>query len=720
MAENYKAESNKKKDVVERARKRFNICSDVEKTYLEEAKDDIDFIAGKQWPLEIRQERDIDKRPCLTINRLPQFKRQITNEIRQNRPAIKVSPVDDQADVETAKIFQGLIRHIEYDSGAETAYDIASEHAVESGRGFFRVCAEYEDELSFNQVLKIKMIKDRFAVAFDPHFQEPDGSDAEYAFVFEEMSHDEYKRQWPKSDLANAKDWGAFKDSDFSRWITEDTVRVADYYEKVYEPIEIVLLENRQIIKIEKSGDERLIPEGMAVVARRKSYMCKVKHYKINGVEVLDETEWLSKWIPIIPVIGDDLFVDGKRTFEGIIRHAKDPQRMYNYWASAETEAIALAPRAPFIGAEGQFEGYENDWANANRRNYAFLQYKPTTIKGQLAPAPSRSFAEVSTQAITQARLQAADDMKATTGIYDAALGNRSNENSGIAIQRRASQAQTSNFHFVDNLNKSIRHLGRILIDAIPKYYDTERAVRILGDDDQQELIWLNKIFESEKDGQARLINLGIGTYDVTVDTGPSFASRRQEAVEAMLELTKAMPQQGQLISDLLVKNMDWPGAQEIAERLRKMLPPQLQNEEKPGDIPPQVQAQMQQMQGMIKQLSDELHATHDILDNKKVEYEYKERIERMKLDHDALMKNLEARIELEKTYAQINADQAKTQLKHDIDILSQREIIASSEDFQKERDEFRGLNEPSDGGQPAMSEESNPTGGLSPGEPME
>ncbi|HUP81269.1 MAG TPA: portal protein, partial [Pirellula sp.] len=344
-----------------------------------------------------------------------------------------------------------------------------------------------------------------------------------------------------------------------------------------------------------------------------------------------EETEWPGQWIPIVPVLGDELNIDGKRVLESVIRHAKDPQKMYNYWASAETEAIALAPRAPFIGAEGQFEGHEGKWREANNKNYAYLEYKPTSINGQPAPPPQRNAFEPAVMAITQARMQSAEDLKATTGIYDATLGMRSNENSGVAIQKRTNQSQTNNFHFIDNLRRARRHAGRIIVDLIPKIYDTARTVRIMGEEDTIEMVKINQ--ETEFKGENKFFKFDQGKYDVAIDEGPSFATKRQEAVQSMLAFVQAYPAAAQLVGDLMVKNMDWPGANEISERLKKSLPPGIADqadEKKP--LPPQVQAQMQQMNQVIEQLTEQLvHRTKQI-ESKTLELESRERIEMAKI----------------------------------------------------------------------------------------
>lgn len=643
-----KKDSKKEQEsVLSTARERFKLAVEAETEIRKEALDDLNFRAGNQWPEDIKRSRDIDRRPCLTINRIPQFVRQVTNDQRQNRPAIRVSPVDDRADIETAKIYQGLIRHIEYNSNADVAYDTAFESAVTTGLGYFRIITDHVDPMSFDQEILFKRVVNASSVYLDPHFQEPDGSDANWGFIIEDLSRDDFKAQYPESKLSKMEEWESLGDR-APDWATDDSCRVAEYFCKTFKQTKIYQLNTGEVVTkeefeklSEELSDEELL--NIEIVSERDTTLPAIKWYKINGIEILEETEWLSRWIPIIPVLGDELVIDGKRIFEGIIRHAKDPQRMYNYWASSETETIALAPRAPFIGAEGQFEGHEVQWATANQKNHAFLEYKPTTVNGQLAPAPQRNVFEPPIQAISQARMLSSEDLKATTGIYDSSLGAKSNENSGIAIQRRNMQSQTSNFHYVDNLTRSLRHAGRILLDLIPKVYDTPRAQRIIGEDGEEEIVRLNEIFESN--GEPKIYDLSVGKYDITVDTGPSYATKRQEAVDSMLSLVQAYPQAAQFAGDLMIKNMDWPGAKEIAERLKKTLPPGIAEDEdgQQAPLPPEVQQQMQQMSQMIEQMTAQLNDATKTIEQKTLELESKERIEFAKMETDLEKEKLKA-----------------------------------------------------------------------------
>lgn len=687
-------------EILRVARERFVLSEEAFSDIRSIALEDLEFRAGEQWPEGVKNERNLDGRPCLTINRIPQFIRQITNDQRQNRPAIRVSPVDDKADIETAKILQGMIRHIEYNSSADTAYDTAFEGAVTKGFGFFRIITDYVDAKSFDQEILIKKIQNSFSVYPDPFSKESDGSDMNWCLVVEDVNKDDFNSMYSESKLSQMQDWQGIGDQS-EGWVSGKSCRIAEYFYKDYKETTIVLLSNGQVI--EKSEAKNLPPD-ITIMNERKASIPTVKWLKINGIEILEETEWMGQWIPIIPVYGDELNVNGKKILEGVIRHAKDSQRMYNYWASTETEAIALAPKAPYLVAEGQIKGFENQWREANRKNQAFLTYKPVSSGGTTIGAPQRNTYEPPVQAVSNARMLASEDLKATTGIYDAALGNRSNENSGIAIQRRNAQSQTSNFHFVDNLSRSLKHAGRILVDLIPKIYDAPRAARILGEDGEQEIIRVNEEFQ--KDGENKFYDLGRGKYDVVIDVGPSFATKRQETQASMLELSQKAPQIMAVAPDLIVKNMDWQGAQEIAERLKKSIDPKFISDDKnKNQVPPEAQAQMQQMGGMIEQLTQKLNEANDQIKTKSIEIESKERIAFAQMEVDLKKELFKSQAQastliLEQEIAQINQRLGRLDFNEDFD-----------SQYENETEQLPDQQEPE------MNQQTTPTDGLSSGQ---
>lgn len=574
-----------------------------------EFRDDVRFAfdPDSQWPEAIRKQREIDMRPCITVNRMPQFINQVVNDYRQNTPAISVRPVDDGADVDTAEVFTGLVRHIERNSGAEMAKENALLYAVSGGKGFYRVLTDYVPN-SFNQDIQIKPILNSLTVTYDCDDTSLDGSGWRWCFIEEEYSKERFEAEFPDEDITS---WVSAED-DYG-WTRDDgdRIRVAEYYYKECKNITLYLMPDGNVVSSEDTDGE---PDGY--VDKREALSDVVKWCKIGGnaKKLLDKKEWAGRFIPVIPVWGDVVLVDGKVCRLSLIRNAKDAQRMVNFWRSTEAELLALQSKAPFIGLAEQFEGYEQDWIAANSSNMPFLKYN--NVAG--APAPMRQgFASPPTGVLAAAQ-NAATDMMDIMGIHEAGLGQRSNETSGRAIMARQAEGDNATFHFIDNAARSDRYCGMILIDLIPKIYDTERVVRVLGVDGSEQMKTVNAPFiEKGEYGQEieRIYDLDVGTYDVVVSSGPSYNTKRQEAADAMMGIVQANPQLMGVIGDLLVKAMDWPGADEMAERLKKMLPPNIapaEDEENP--MPPEVAAQIeqmqmagQQMQEMIMQLQAQL-----------------------------------------------------------------------------------------------------------------
>jgi hypothetical protein len=603
-----------KQEILTRARKRFDRCVSAESENRKQALDDLKFKAGEQWPADVIATRNADKRPMLTINKIPTFIHQVTNDQRQNRPGINVNPVGEKGDPEAAKMYRGMIRAIERDSTADIAYDTAFDNAVSNGIGYWRVLTDYEGQDSFDQVIHIRRIRNPFTVYLDPDRQEPDGADARFGFVTEMIPREEFEAQYPDADAMPWSQQGIGED--MKNWADQKTIRVAEYYEVRHEMRELIALENGHIGYTDDLADDikQAIADGrMQVLKRRQAECVKQTWYKLTAKDILDTREWPGRWVPIVQVIGDEVDIQGKVRFSGLIRHAKDPQRMYNYWSTAETEMIALSPKAPFIMEEGQVEGHEQTWKQANTKSYPYLLYKGTSVSGKPAPPPQRQAFSGAPQGIVQAKMGAAQDMMATTGIrFDATQNERMHDESGRAIRELRRSGDLGSFHYVDNLARSLKHTGRILIDLIPKIYDTPRMITILREDDTEERVQVDphagKPYDEKRGPEGKtqkVFNPKAGQYGVTVTIGPSYATKRIEAAESMMAFAKAMPQTAQMIADLIAKNQDWPGADEMARRLAKAVPPQLLTPDQ-KDIPPQVQAVIQQMEQQIKQLSQE------------------------------------------------------------------------------------------------------------------
>lgn len=702
--------------IVEQARKRYKLNQDSWSDIRKVGLSDLNFTAGDHWPEDMKRERERDKRPMLVINRMPQIIKQVTNDQRQNRSAIKVSPVDRGADVPTAKVFQGLIRHIEYNSNAEDAQDCAFEGAVRKGFGFFRVTTDYADPMSFSQEIFIKKIRNHFSVSIDPHSKESDGSDMNWAIVEENIPKDEFETLYPDHDLNKNDSWNSCM-ADSDGWIEQDSIKIAEYFTREFKKTDIILLSNGDVLekdklaaymeKIVKINAVRKVPTP-TIGDTRSTMLPVIKWYKIAGTKIVERTDWAGKWIPIIPVYGDELDIEGKLTLESLIRHSKDANLMYDVWASAEAETIALMPKTPFIGTPEQVKGFERQWATANSKNHAFLPYNAHSTNGQMVPPPQRNSVEPAVSAITQARMLSADDIKTTSGIFDAGTGAQSNEISGVAIMGRQRQIQTSNFHFVDNLNRSRRHLGRILVDLIPKIYDQEQVVRILGEDGKPQTVTINGAFTDEK-GVEQIYDLSVGRYDVNVSSGPSYATKRQEARETMLSIAQSFPQIMQIAGDLFVNNFDWDQVDEISARLRRFIDPKVLGDEETPQIPPELQMQMQQFQQQIEMLSSELMAERQKTTMKVLEIQSKERIEAAKIEADLIKKAAE--LDAKAAGQLFASNMAQMQAWQDEATATENKILAT---------QFQNSNGMQTQQSFAPEQNTNPTGGQTPGNFME
>ena len=604
-------ESKRKRDtkgdesILAAAHEAFERAIEAEAENRAEALDDIKFARlGEQWPEAIRAERERQNRPCLTINKQPAFIRQVVNDGRQNRPAIKVRPADGGSDVPTAEVYNGLIRNIEQTSNADVAYDTALECAVDGGWGYLAVRLLYASDDAFELDLAIEAIRNRFRVYGDPRADGADTSDWDVSFITDMLPLDSFKRSYKGAEPSDWDGAGDGYDDLKSPWREGTDIRVAEYWTRSLVDGQIVKLKNAQglekILDAETLEKEMptLMGAGFQVVGDRKIKRQKVKQRILSGAEVLEENDWLGKYIPISVCYGDEVNVEGKRYLRSLIRDAKDAQRQFNYWRTTTTELVALAPKAPFVGPKGAFT--DPKWKTANTENHPYLEYDAKTMAaaGQVGAPQRQPFAGVPAGALQEA-LNASDDMKAIIGIYDASLGARSNETSGVAINARQREGDVSTFHFIDNLGRCIRHTGRILIDLAPKVYTKDRMVRILGADGAPQNVRLGQPSQiTMPDGKQYegVFDLAAGKYDLVVETGPSFTTKRTEAAAQITEFVRAFPNVFPIVGDLLVKVLDWPGADEIAARLKAMLPPQVQGQN------PQLEQMKQQMQQMDQQ----------------------------------------------------------------------------------------------------------------------
>jgi hypothetical protein len=597
------------KEIIDEARELFKISSEAEEKMRQSWIDDVRFARlGKQWPDEVEKQRLSEGRPCLTVNRLPSFIRQVTNDARQNKPAIKVSAAGGGADAETARIISGLIKNIEYSSGADVAYMTALDHAVTGGYGYIRVCTDYSSDDGFDQDIRIERIVNPLNVYGDPYSTAPDSSDWNVAFVTELLKESEFKKKYPNASTSG------FTDGDRDEeWFADGKVRVAEYW--LREDVEKTLLKlsdgsTMYEDKYEEMQDILQI-QGVTVLESRTVTSKKVTQRIITGSEILETNKWAGKYIPIIPVYGDEVNAEGERSFISLIRPAIDVQRMFNYWRSASTELVALAPKTPFIGPKGAFNSDAEKWATANVKSHPYIEFD-----GPVQPQ-RQPFAGVPAGVVQEA-MNASDDMKSILGIFDASLGQRSNETSGKAILARQREGDVSTFNFIDNLSRAIRHLGIVIVDLIPAVYSVPRVVRAMWEDGTSEDVQINQPHPASPppdapvgasqikkqqeflQGIIKIYDLTTGKYDVVCESGPSYSTQRQEASAQMMMMVQSYPDIAPIIGDLIAKNMDWPGADEISERLKAMLPPQLKGEQQ---LPPEAQQMIQQMQQQLQQM---------------------------------------------------------------------------------------------------------------------
>ena len=579
--------------------------NDVDSNNRAEALDDVRFSNGDQWPVDVQNSRLLEARPCLTINKVDAYCRQIVNQIREQRPRIKAHGMNTQTDEKQAQIITGMCRHIELQSDADQAYINAVDYAVRMGWGYIRVHTDYVKDDSFNQEIYIKPVENPFTVYYDPNSIMADGSDAERCLITTLISKKAFSAMYPDAEIDQGFVSRGTGDV-IGDWIQKEDIRIAEYWYSERESVELMQLSDGSNIYADEI-DKKLMEElGVEVINQRSTIRKKIKWAKVTAMQVLEEGDWAGRYIPIIPVYGQSTIVQGKHKRFGLVRMAKDPQRMYNYWSTSLTETVALAPKAKWIMAEGQDEGHEQEWADANNASKPYLRYKQTDIDGRPAAPPVRQTPEQPPTGIMAAMQSMNLDLQAVIGIYDPNQLPQGIQ-SGKAIQGQQMQADMTNMHYYDNLTRSIRQVGRVILDLIPKIYDTERAMRIIGDDGKPEIMTINER-KMDEQGIERILNdVTIGEFDIVMDTGPGYNSKRQESVEAMMALFQAEPALVQVAGDLLVRNMDFPGAEIIADRLAASNPMAQIDDKSP--IPPQAQMQLKQSQATIQQLQQQIQA---------------------------------------------------------------------------------------------------------------
>lgn len=693
MAEAGVADRTADEEILEEARERFTSVLEDDKDNRDSQKTDTLFVysPGAQWPDTTRNERRQNKEICLEFNQLKQFVAQVVNEQRQNRPGVRIHPASGDASKEVAEILQGMIRAIEYDSKADAAYDNAFQSAVVGGRGWFRICSEYANPSGdpaqkggYDQKLVIKPIQDTNTVYAATDYQQPDGSDRSFVFVTESLKRTEFKRQWPKAEVTS---W----DSLDASWTNgKDDVTIADYYRRVCTTRTMVQMSDGA------SGwkDEMPTPpDGVTQVKSRECDVYTVEWYKIaGGCQILEKYEWPGTMIPVICTTGDDLMLEGKRVYQGLTRHARDSQTMLNFGMTQQAVHLSLTPRAPWIATAEQIQGYENFWKEANTKNFSYLPYNGY-LKDGVTPAgpqmPSRmqpSLPDAGWDRWCQTMVQM---IKSCIGMYDQSLGQKGQEVSGTAINARKQQGNNATFNYTDNLSRAIALAGKILVECIPFYYDTERIVHIVGPDDSRKEVTINQATaQPGPQGAApvdpmmgalqaiKMNDVTTGQYAVTVETGPSYATKRQETADTLTQLVAAYPPMMSVAGDLVVRAQDIPDADVIADRLKIMLPPPIQQAmaaQENGQTPPdpQTMAKMQQMQGHLDQAAQTMQAMDQKV--KDLQSGADAKIQAAQVD-------AQARTQIASTDAQVRA--------HEAEFDARQKAIAAELDAQTKREQ--------------------------------
>ena len=638
-------------DIILECQERYKLATDSESANRQEAISDISFANGEQWPVDIKRDRDTDARPCLTINITDAMVRRVTNALRENRPRIKFHAVGNGADVQTAKVRNGLMRHIESSSNADYAYDCATESAVRGGWGYIRVGSRYVDERSFDQDLCIDAVRNPFTVYFDPASTMPDGSDASWAVVSDLMRRDEYRVRYGDIDPLG---WQYQAQGDrLNDWSTKEQVRIAEYW-RVHRKMDTLHMLSDGSTKFtdELPSDDLLEAAGIEVVRTRRVMRKYVEWYLLSATKILDKREWPGKWIPIIPVYGREVDLNGRIVRKGMIRDLRDPARMYNYGQTTMTEVAALQPKAPWLIAEGQMEGHEAAWRDANRKPIVALPYKPTTgPNGELLQPPMRQAPMAPAPGLAQWIQGAQSDFLAVAGMPSEPGQDAQGEVvSGIAIRRRQGISDISHFDFADNLTRSLRHIGNIVSDLIPHFYDTQRIQRIIGEDGSPDTTTIN---EKVRDPISQAIlkvknDMTGGLYDTVVDTGPGYQTKREEAAEAMLELltTPLGEMTAKVAGDVVVRSMDFPEADTIADRMAAMIPgAQI---DKDSDIPPKAQMMIKGLQQQLQQMQQ----SHMALE---LELKTKSGLEQMKQQSETQRLQMREQAQTERTAMELN-----------------------------------------------------------------
>lgn len=556
--------------------------------------DDKKFAAGEQWdPIVLQHRKGL---PCLVINSVPQFVAQLVGDWRENKNGVKVVPSED-GDTDVASVRSDLIRAIQNASRANRVYDNAFESMVQCGDGAFRISVEYAKNDVFDQDIFIRPIDDALSVVWDRFSIDPTGRDARHVFVDDKLPEKEFNRKWPDQDPSNLST--EYRNSLYTGgWLSDEGVRVTEYWRMIERDRLLTLFADGSIRFVDKDNIESLVEKHGEMIKSRVSPCSYAQMHLVSGHAILSGPyEYQLERVPIVRMTGRVVNVAGRRVRFGLVRFMKDAVRLKNFWRSIAAEQLGYAPKAQWIANEKAVEGREDTIRKAHLSRDPLIVVNDDADIGRDIqrldpPAPQAALlneANVNTQ-----------DMKDVTGIHDASLGIKSNETSGRAIQARQREGDIASLVYYDNGNAAIVEAGDIVNQLISQVYDGTRTVRTIGEDEAVKFYRINDPNNPDSP------DLSVGKYDIASTSGTSYTTRRIEAAQAMMEAIQVWPQLIQVAGDIIAKSQDWPGADKLAERLKKTIPQQFLEEGEEGGAPMLSPEEIQQMQMEMQTLAQE------------------------------------------------------------------------------------------------------------------
>ena len=671
--------TSKPEDLVAAVRVRLQESYEADRENRRQAALDLSFLAGDQWDTATSEARRNARRPMLTINRLPSYVGQVVNDIRQADLEIKATPVEED-DKDLTETYNGLLRQIQYRSSAKSVYATCVHHQVACGMGFFRVTTDYVDDATFDQEIKIESIPNPLSVYFDPAAVKPDRSDAMWCIVTEEIPRKTFAKRYPKKSVTGEMPVPTDFVRDNLHWFSDDSVRIAEYWVK--EEYTRVIAQTEEGETVDVTDWPKEVYEGLKT---RKTKSHKVRQYLMSGADVLEgPNEWAGSHIPIVPAFGPEVPLEHFRYRHGLIRYARDAQQLYNYYRTSSAEWINLAPKAPYLVTKTQIGEFKRMWddQHLSPRPYLVYEHDPEVPMGPKREAPPALPA-----ALMQEASVAVDDLKATTGIYDASLGAQSNERSGKAILARQKEGDVANFHFIDNFERSLEYCGRVLIDLIPKVYDTDRIIRLAGKDGKEKSVPINRVMYADNGEPVIYNDMSVGRFDVRVKIGPSYTTKRMETAEQLMQFMQAYPPAAEVIGDIVAKNLDFPGADEMARRLEALVPPDVRDFDPdappppPPPPPPEVELEQKKMEAELQQTQMQGETEMSRQQSEQAKMQMQMQFEQQK--HAQKMAELQAQLQLEQVKLQIESQKLGLQAEQiNLKAMADREKVESTREI--------------------------------------